>query len=117
MSRVACTILITMSRRTLATVLLLEDHYILTLVTTLLWLLVGVRVNVEEAQHGLRRGTPRLALAARRVPAVLGPEDRRRGSRLRQAVESGWGGALLGCDTAGDVAGVCVGNAQALGRD
>ena len=115
MSRVACTILITMSRRTLATVLLLEDHYILTLVTTLLWLLVGVRVNVQEAQHGLRRGTPRLALAARRVPAVLGPEDRRRGSRLRQAVESGWGGALLGCDAGGSV--VCVGTAQALGRD
>ena len=94
-----------MSRRTLAKVLLLEDHYILTLVTTLLllWLLVGVRVNVQEAQHGLRRGTPRLALAARRVPAVLGPEDRRRGSRLRQAVESGWGGALLGCDADGSV--------------
>ena len=81
----------------------------------LLWLLVGFRVEVEEAQHGLRRGTPRLALAARRVPAVLGPEDRRRGSRLRQAVESGWGGALLGCDAGGSV--VCVGTAQALGRD
>ena len=49
----------------------------------LLWLLVGGRVEVEEAQHGLRRGTPHLARfgakATRRVPAVLGPVDRRRG--------------------------------------